>query len=651
MLSRKQMIDIMLGADDSTPTGRKNHLLKTMVEEVGDSEFIRQTLRNFLSKLEILAKKYKKSLEMVLEREGNWCGFIYDFTQNEPGQSKPLGRPSVLHSGRAQERTRKELRTSFSIEDLASSLATALTLAGHRKAARMIKKIALNPEVCHEYKLLPKERIVDSGRLSGTTALAMFAEADLSKSQYNIVKRYVGQSLPNYNIILEEKKKCYPPEEATLVTEVSAEHNLQDLVDLTVRRLILAEDIQAPPEGRGFDFFWKWGMDGSSGLSNYNCKYRDGNTETHARAADSGVFMVTCVPLRLLVADADPNNPMVIWKNPKPSSALSCRVVKFEFRKESTKTIIDTAHQYKSQFLGSLLPTNCIKNGVEFEVRHTGVLTMVDGKVCNALTDNACTQKCYICGLMMKDFNDPEKVKLASSHINSEAYNLGLSTLHAEIRTFEFLLHLGYKSEIKTWVVKEDDAKAKILKRKKMIQDMFWEEQGLIVDMPTTGFGSSNTGNTARRFFTNCSHSASILNISTDIVYKFGVVLEVIKSRYPMDVVKFRDYCLSLYHEYLMEYSWLPLTPTVHKILIHGPFIIENFLVPIGILSEEAQEARHKHFKKYRRNFSRMLSRADSNRDIMNRLTLTSDPVLISNRIQLVPDEEHRTDVLELLQI
>lgn len=152
-----------------------------------------------------------------------------------------MGRPPALQSGRAQERTRKELRSSFSIEDLASSLATALTLAGHRKAARMIKEVALNPEVCHDYfdgKILPKERIFE------TTALAMFAEADLSKSQYNIVKQYVGKSLPNYNLILAEKKKCYPPEDATLVTEVSAEHNLQDLVDLTVRRLILAEDIQ-----------------------------------------------------------------------------------------------------------------------------------------------------------------------------------------------------------------------------------------------------------------------------------------------------------------------------------------------------------------------------------------------------------------------
>lgn len=216
MFSRKQLIDIMLGAGDSTPTGRKDQLLRTMLEVVGDSELIPQTLRNFLHKLDILAKKHKKSLERVLEREKNWCSFTYNFTQEEPAPSQPLGRPLVLNSGRAKERTKRELRTSFSIEDLANSLASALTLAGHRKAARLIKNIALNPEISHDFedKILPKRRIVDSGRLSATTALAMFAEADLSKSQYNIVKRYVGQTMPNYNLILTEKK-CYPTEEAT----------------------------------------------------------------------------------------------------------------------------------------------------------------------------------------------------------------------------------------------------------------------------------------------------------------------------------------------------------------------------------------------------------------------------------------------------
>lgn len=267
------------------------------------------------------------------------------------------------------------------------------------------------------------------------------------------------------------------------------------------------------------------------------------------------------------------------------------------------------------------------------------------------MADKSNTQKCYICGLNMSDFNDPRKVELAAANINTETYNLGLSTLHADIRTFEFLLHLGYKLELKSWRVQGPIKKALLKREKKLIQEMFWAEQSLIIDMPRTGFGSSNTGNTARRFFQNYSHSASILNINTEIVYKFSVVLEVIKSKYPVNVDKFREYCLTLYEEYLMEYSWLPLTPTVHKILIHGPYIIENFLVPIGILSEEAQEARHKHFKKYRKNFSRGFSRTSSNRDIINRMTLTSDPVLISHRMKGGLENEHSADAIELLNM
>ena len=46
---------------------------------------------------------------------------------------------------------------------------------------------------------------------------------------------------------------------------------------------------------------------------------------------------------------------------------------------------------------------------------------------------------------------------------------------------------------------------------------------------------------------------------------------------------------------------------TVHKILIHGAFVISNALLPIGQLSEEAQEARNKDFKRYREIHTRKL--------------------------------------------
>ena len=76
------------------------------------------------------------------------------------------------------------------------------------------------------------------------------------------------------------------------------------------------------------------------------------------------------------------------------------------------------------------------------------------------------------------------------------------------------------------------------------------------------------------------------------------------------------------------------MSPTLHKILMHGATVISHSILPIGQLSEEASEARNKHFRRYRQNFSRKFDRVVCNRDILNRLLLTSDPLLNSSRKQ-----------------
>lgn len=102
---------------------------------------------------------------------------------------------------------------------------------------------------------------------------------------------------------------------------------------------------------------------------------------------------------------------------------------------------------------------------------------------------------------------------------------------------------------------------------------------------------------------------------------------------------------------YLEKYDWFFLSPTVHKILIHGPFIIENNLLPIGDLSEEALEARHKHFKLYRSSFARKFSRVATNQDIFNRLWVTSDPIINSIRKKRNIAREHSKEAKMLLLI
>jgi hypothetical protein len=70
------------------------------------------------------------------------------------------------------------------------------------------------------------------------------------------------------------------------------------------------------------------------------------------------------------------------------------------------------------------------------------------------------------------------------------------------------------------------------------------------------------------------------------------------------------------------------MTPSMHKMLIHGAIVIENALLPIGQLSDEAAEARNKYFRLYRQNFARKFSRMSCNLDVLNRLLLSSDPVI-----------------------
>lgn len=52
--------------------------------------------------------------------------------------------------------------------------------------------------------------------------------------------------------------------------------------------------------------------------------------------------------------------------------------------------------------------------------------------------------------------------------------------------------------------------------RKQIIQNKIRSQLGLLVDIPKPGYGSSNDGNTARRFFHNSIKSAKITSNITN---------------------------------------------------------------------------------------------------------------------------------------
>ena len=76
------------------------------------------------------------------------------------------------------------------------------------------------------------------------------------------------------------------------------------------------------------------------------------------------------------------------------------------------------------------------------------------------------------------------------------------------------------------------------------------------------------------------------------------------------------------------------MAQTVHKVLIHGDDIVQRQTLPIGLMSEEAQETRSKDFKNYRKNFNRKTSIRATNTNLINRVLVSIDV-----QIQITPNK------------
>ena len=87
--------------------------------------------------------------------------------------------------------------------------------------------------------------------------------------------------------------------------------------------------------------------------------------------------------------------------------------------------------------------------------------------------------------------------------------------------------------------------------RKRKIQSEFREKMGLLVDVPKTGSGNTNDGNTARRFFSNPSLSAEITGIDEELMKLFGAILRTINSNYEINIDNFELYFLKTAEKYV----------------------------------------------------------------------------------------------------
>lgn len=562
--------------------------------------------------------------------------------------SSRVGRPKISfeEGSEVTKRRRVQEEVSLNTED-ELCLATEIKLRknGKRDVASMLHKMRFSPKTATRLKKL-ETRTEDLRQVSFSPeeALALFVGFKFTRYQYIgirnlIVKKGLKKLFPTYDKIIEAKKKCYPFN--ILATNTSIEVPLQNILNHTASRVLEMQKVVLPTFTNNINetvtnltMIYKWGSDGSGSQSNY---------KQVCEGDDSNILTTSIVPLQLQVNHE--KNKKILWQNPRTSSTRFCRPVRIQFIKETSEVIKAEFVHIENQ-IDQLSTMKINLNNNEYVIHHKLLRTMVDGKVCNSLMSTS-SQKCYICHAGPAQFNNLDNIKTLP--INSDALNLGLSTLHAYIRFFECLIHISYRLNIKVWRVPKNQ-KDQFENRKKEIIRKFRAETGLIIDQPKPGIGNTNDGNTARRFFADPLLSSNITGIDQNLIYRCSVLLKTLNCSYPINSTRFGQYAFETAELYVNLYAWYPMPPTVHKILMHSREVIEHFLIPIGQLGEDAQESRHKETKYYREHNTRKISRKHTNEDLFNILLVSSDPLISSLRV-LPPrqDSIYCRDVIDLL--
>lgn len=567
---------------------------------------------------------------------------------------RPQGRRKVGRSTsdftKVTERTKRrrtvDLRSEHSSEVLGYAAQMKLRETGKLDAAIVVKDVTSgSPTKATKYRSSLEISNTEKEVLTPNEALSLLVEVDLSRNRYQSLRNCFlskkDKILPPYKKLSQAKKECYPSK--ILVTETSGEVSLQSLLDHTVYRILQYQndviDRFSEDQLKNLTLICKWGCDGSSGHSRYKQKLSEEND------SDESILFLALVPLQIVNIDSASKKCIIFWKNPRPSSPRFCRPINIKYARE-TSDIVEKEVGLVQKQIDELKSYEAVIHGNDVVVNYNLSLTMIDGKVCNALTKTTSAQRCFLCGATSKQFNNIDS--MLDIPISEENSRFGISSLHAWIRCFECLLHISYKLDVQTWQVRKQkegskvkdaekeqikkENKAKVDARKGRIQKEFKSKLFLFVDMPKQGFGSTNDGNTARRFFENYKISATITGLNENLIYRFYIILQTITCGFAIDTAKFREYTLDTAREYVRLYDWYYMPTSVHKLLIHGPEIVRSALLPIGQMSEEAQESCNKYFKKYRENFARKSFRQKTMEDVLNRFLIASDPYISSCR-------------------
>ncbi len=210
----------------------------------------------------------------------------------------------------------------------------------------------------------------------------------------------------------------------------------------------------------------------------------------------------------------------------------------------------------------------------------------------------------------------------------------GASILHFGLRSFESILQIGYRQDVKkSHEIYSTEEKKLMVERKKKVKAEFKESLGLIVDSRRDGgAGNTTTGNVVRIALDNAEVTTKICAVPVQLVKNLKTIWNVLASGYAIKTDAFSQLCKEtedIYFDKNTGVGWYNICPILHKILSHGKDIINKCVLPIGLTSEEASEANNKIIRHIRLFHARRTSWLNHLADLFHRAMDISDPIIL----------------------
>ena len=157
----------------------------------------------------------------------------------------------------------------------------------------------------------------------------------------------------------------------------------------------------------------------------------------------------------------------------------------------------------------------------------------------------------------------------------------------------------------------------KLLAECRLIVIEAWKDKtGVVMDTPTSKGGTTDTGNAAKRFFSE--ESLPVLNELfppeeaaplLELHHLFCIICGIIPSKRQVDTGKLKDLCTNAYLLLRNKFSFVPVSETAHMVLGHSFQLIElNDGYGLGQMSEQGLEGLNKLVRRFSERYARQRS-------------------------------------------